>query len=168
MKTEIRPMVNKDLGEVKNIYNHYIEHTHINFETIPYDDAYMKNWYKQFSISERHQAFVAINLENNKILGFALSQKFRNKSSYDTSVETTIYLAPDAGGQGLGKKLGQVLHEKLKPLDIHRAYAIIALPNDASIGFHQSMGYKKAAHFTQTGRKFGKFYDIVYMEYQFK
>lgn len=161
----IRDMQQTDLQAIKTIYNHHIQNTHVNFETTPYDDEYMQNWFLQFDNSARHQAYVAI--ENDQILGFALSQKFRSKASYDTSVETTIYLNPSAIGKGLGKRLGLHLLEKLKSQDVNRAYAVVALPNKPSIGLHQALNYQQMAFFSEVGRKFNQFYDVVFLEYKF-
>lgn len=161
----IIPITEIHLTAVKDIYNHYIKHTHINFETNPYSDEYIQQWFQQFDHSGRHHAYVAV--ENNAVLGFALSQKFRPKPAYSTSIEVTFYLTEKAAGKGLGKKLGHHLLDKLKNQDINRAYAAIALPNEASIGLHKSLGFKQAALLSQVGRKFDKFYDVAYLEYQF-
>ncbi|MBL1420023.1 MAG: N-acetyltransferase [Alphaproteobacteria bacterium] len=164
-KINIRPLLTSDLTAVKDIYNHYIKHTHINFETNPYSDDYMQEWFQQFDHSGRHHAYVAV--QGEQILGFALSQKFRPKPAYSTSIEVTFYLTEAAAGKGLGKKLGHHLLNNLKEQDINRAYAAIALPNDASIGLHKSLGFEQAALLSEVGRKFDKFYDVAYLEYKF-
>ena len=164
-KINIIPMTPSHLGAVKDIYNHYIKHTHINFETNPYSDDYMLEWFQQFDHSGRYHAYIAV--ENGQVLGFALSQKFRPKPAYSTSIEVTFYLTAAAAGKGLGKQLGHHLLENLKKQDINRAYAAIALPNEASIGLHKSLGFEQAALLSQVGRKFDRFYDVAYLEYQF-
>lgn len=164
-KINLIPMAETHLNAVKDIYNHYIKHTHINFETNPYSDEYMQQWFQQFDHSGRHHAYVAI--EGDVVLGFALSQKFRPKPAYSTSIEVTFYLTEAAAGKGLGKKLGHHLLNNLKKQDINRAYAAIALPNDASIGLHKSLGFEQAAFLSQVGRKFDRFYDVAYLEYKF-
>lgn len=160
----IRPLIKNDLSAVKDIYNHYIKNTHINFETNPYNDEYMQNWFAQFDHSGRYHAYIAA--QEGQILGFAFSQKYRPKPAYSTSVETTIYLTQQSAGKGLGKRLGQHLLDALKQQDLHRAYAGVALPNDASIGFHKKLGYKVVGNFNQVGRKFDKYYDMVLLEYR--
>lgn len=158
-------MVIADLPQVKDIYNFHINNTHVNFETNPYDDAYMVQWFEQFSPKGRHQAYVAV--QNEKMLGFGLSQKFKPKPAYQTSVETTVYLTEQAQGKGLGKKLLTLLIETLKSEDVKRAYASIALPNDASIALHKSLSYKQVALLSDVGRKFEKYYDVAMLEYKF-
>lgn len=162
---DIKIMQESDLNEVKTILNHYIEHTHINFETTAYTDDYMQNWFQQFSSNGRQQAYVA--KQDNQVIGFAYSQKYRPKAAYITSVETTIYLANAAKGQGLGNRLGQHLLDQLKSQDVNRAYAGVALPNAASVALHKSLGYQQVGSFSQVGRKFDQYYDMILLEYQF-
>ncbi|MCJ8322716.1 MAG: N-acetyltransferase family protein [Rhizobiales bacterium] len=164
-KIDIIPAASGHLLAIKDIYNHYIATTHINFETTPYDDEYMQKWLQQFAQNSRHQAFVA--LSNGELVGFAMSQAFRPKPAYSTSVEITVYLTQNAAGKGLGKQLGQHLLAILATQDVHRVFACIALPNDASIGLHKSLGFSQTAHLTEVGRKFGNYYDVVYLEYKF-
>jgi phosphinothricin acetyltransferase len=99
-----------------------------------------------------------------KILGFACSSRFRPKPAYETSVETTIYLAQHAVGRGAGSKLYTELFRSLENEDVHRAYAGVSLPNPASIALHERFGFKRVAHFTEQGRKFGRYWDVAWYE----
>lgn len=125
----------------------------------------MDEWFLQFNQNGRHQAYVAV--QNQQVLGFTYSQKYRPKAAYITSVETTIYLTEEAAGNGLGKRLSTHLLEKLQSQDVHRAYAGVALPNAASKALHISLGYKQVGQFSQVGRKFETYYDVISLEYQF-
>jgi phosphinothricin acetyltransferase len=98
------------------------------------------------------------------VIGYASSSRFRTKAAYDTSVETSVYLAPDAVGRGVGSLLYEKLFKALEGEDAHRAYAGIALPNPASIGLHERFGFKRAGHFTEQGRKFGRYWDVAWYE----
>ncbi len=162
---QIRPEQKCDLTQIKHLYNHHIKNTHVNFETQPHTDAYMQKWFSQFGQNSRYQAFVVI--QGGDLLGFACSQKFKPKPAYLTSVETTIYLAEQAIGQGLGKKLMQHLLAHLTIQDVRAAFASVALPNDASIALNKSLGFKQVGHFSQVGRKFDQFYDVIMLEYLF-
>ena len=99
-------------------------------------------------------------------VGFASSSRFRPKPAYETSVETSVYLAPDSVGRGAGTRLYEGLFKALEGEDVHRAYAGIALPNPASIGLHERFGFKRVAHFTEQGRKFGRYWDVAWYEKQ--
>ena len=68
-------------------------------------------------------------------------------------------------GRGAGSRLYEGLFKALAGEDVHRAYAGIALPNPASVGLHERFGFKRVAHFTEQGRKFGQFWDVVWYEH---
>jgi len=67
-------------------------------------------------------------------------------------------------GKGAGSKLYAELFRALEAEDLHRAYAGIALPNPASIALHERFGFKRVAHFTEQGRKFGRYWDVDWYE----
>ena len=165
MNIEIRTLEITDLNAVKDILNIYVLDGFANFETTPYDDAYMQKWFKQFAPNSRHQAFVAV--VDGVVSGITYSQKYREKPAYQSSVETTIYLNKSATGQGVGTKLVLALRKELVKQNVHRAYSVISLPNDASIGLHKSLGYNQIAHLSEVGYKYGKFHDVIWLEYKF-
>jgi phosphinothricin acetyltransferase len=88
------------------------------------------------------------------------------KPAYDTSVEVTIYLAPDAGGCGVGTRLYKALFEALADEDLHRAYAGIAQPerNEASVRLHERFGFRHVGTYREVGRKFGRYWDVAWYE----
>jgi phosphinothricin acetyltransferase len=98
------------------------------------------------------------------ILGFACSSRFHPRAAYETSVMTSIYLDPECRSAGLGSKLYAALLDLFTGIDVHRAYAGITLPNPASEALHRKFGFTKAAHYTEAGRKFGRYWDVVWYE----
>jgi phosphinothricin acetyltransferase len=105
-----------------------------------------------------------VAVSESVVIGFASSSRFRPKAAYETSIETSVYLAPESVGRGAGSRLYQALFKALEGEDVHRAYAGIALPNPASIGLHERFGFKRVAHFTEQGRKFGRYWDVAWYE----
>src|SRR5436305_492982 len=101
---------------------------------------------------------------DGRVLGYATSSEFKDKGAYDPSVETSVYLREDAAGRGVGGLLYEALFAALANEDVHRAYAGIALPNPASIALHERFGFRKVAHFTEVGRKFGQWWDVAWYE----
>lgn len=158
----IRPGVEEDLPALVEIYNHYIRQTPITFDLQPYTLESRKPWFAQFAATGRHRLLVAT--AKDKVIGYASTMQFRTKAAYDPSVETSIYLNPDAQGQGIGVKLYSALFELLQQEDIHRYYAGITIPNEASIRLHLRFGFTVAGTFTEVGRKFGRYWDVVFME----
>jgi L-amino acid N-acyltransferase YncA len=79
-------------------------------------------------------------------------------------VETTIYLAPDSHGTGLGTSLYQFLINELRKLGLHTPMGGIALPNAGSVALHEKLGFRKVAHFAEVGFKFGRWIDVAYWQ----
>jgi len=67
-------------------------------------------------------------------------------------------------GRGIGTALYRPLFEAIAGEDLHRAYAGVALPNDGSLALHRRFGFEPVAHFTEQGRKFGRLWDVVFLE----
>jgi L-amino acid N-acyltransferase len=99
-----------------------------------------------------------------RVVGYATFGPFRAWSGYDKTVESSIYLAPDSRGQGLGTTLLGALIERARTLDYHVMIAGIDADNLASIRLHEKLGFKQAAHFHQVGRKFGRWLDLLCFE----
>jgi phosphinothricin acetyltransferase len=159
----IRRVEPGDLGALLDIYNHYVVHTPITFDIEPRTLAQRRQWLDGFAPSGRHQCFVAV--KGGSAIGWAASLRYRDRAAYDTSVETSIYLAPGATGQGLGKRLYAALFEALKGEDIHRAYGGVTQPNDASNRLHEAMGFQRVGSLGEIGRKFGRYWDVaVYLK----
>ena len=79
-------------------------------------------------------------------------------------VETSVYCDPSATGGGLGTALYATLFSVLAGEDLHRAYAGVALPNDASESLHRRFGFREIGTYTEVGRKFGQWWDVRWYE----
>ena len=161
-KLSARPAGKGDIEAINDLYNHYVRETHVTFDIDPITLEARREWFSHYALTGRHRLFVAIS--NDAVLGYASSNRFRPKIGYETSVETSVYLAADAIGHGAGSTLYTELFRALDGQDVHRAYAGVALPNPASIALHERFGFKKVAHFTEQGRKFGRYWDVVWFE----
>jgi phosphinothricin acetyltransferase len=161
-EVSVRRCTEADVEQLNDIYNHYIRTSPATFdlEEITIEDR--RERFTHYAETGRHQAFVAC--EGDRVLGYASSSRFRPKAAYDPSVETSVYLAPDACGRGVGTMLYEALFAALGGEDIHRAYAGITLPNDASVALHKKFGFKERGHFTEQGRKFDKYWDVLWLE----
>jgi phosphinothricin acetyltransferase len=154
----IRRAVSRDLPALLDIYNHYVIHTPVNFDIVPRTLAQRREWFDQFSLSGRCQCFVAD--EGGKAIGYACSMQFKEKAAYATTIETSVYCAPDRARQGIGRRLYTALFDALKNEDVHRAFGGITLPNAASVGLHAAMGFRHIGTYAEVGRKFGKYWDV--------
>lgn len=156
---EIRRIQPGDLPALLDIYNHYVRETAITFDLEPKTLEQRRVWLEGFADIGRYQCFVAV--KDGKPIGWASSGRFRERAAYDTTVETSVYLAPGETGQGLGRRLYQTLFDALAGEDIHRAYGGVTQPNDASNRLHERMGFTRAGVLDAVGRKFGRFWDVA-------
>lgn len=152
-----------DLAALTELYNHYIRHTTITFDLEPYSIAQRREqWFDHYRSQGRHRLWIAE--VDGQAIGYATSSPFHRKAAYDTSVETSIYLAQDFVGQGIGRSLYQQLFTSLQGEDVHRAYALITQPNPVSEEFHRAFGFKQVGHCREVGRKFGRYWDVKWYE----
>ncbi len=158
-EVEIRPVEQSDLPALLDIYNHYVIHTPITFDLEPRTLAQRREWLDHFRPAGRHRCFVAAR--EGRAIGWTCSAWFKDRAAYDTSIETSIYLAPGEGGKGLGRRLYETLFDALKGEDIHRAYGGITLPNEASVGVHKALGFEHIGTYPEIGRKFGRYWDVA-------
>lgn len=158
----IREATDHDLGRLTEIYNYYVKETHITFDLEPVTADGRRTWFEQYNNTPRHRLLVGE--VDGHVIGYASSGGFRGKLAYDLSVETTIYLDIAHQGKGFGGKLYRRLLRELENTDVHRCYAIIALPNEGSIALHESLGFTEVGRLTHVGYKFDRFWDTLYME----
>lgn len=105
-----------------------------------------------------------VALQGDAVAGYAFATKWKGRCAYRFSVETTVYLDDAVRGNGIGTALYRDLLARLTSMGFHTAIGGIALPNDASVRLHEKLGYRKVAHFQQTGFKFGKWIDVGYWQ----
>lgn len=159
---EIRPGVEDDLDELTRIYNHYVIETPITFDVEPFTPDQRRPWLLAHPTSGPHRLLVAE--EGGKLLGYATSSAFRPKPAYATSVETSVYLAPEHVGRGIGGLLYTSLFEVLAQEDVHTALAGIAMPNQASQRLHERFGFRQVGLLEQVGGKFDRFWDVAWFQ----
>jgi phosphinothricin acetyltransferase len=158
----IRPAERADLPRLTEIYNYYVINTPVTFDVEPYTVERREGWLAQFGATGRYRLLVAES--DGGVIGYAGTTRFRPKPAYETTVETTIYCAPDAAGKGVGSRLYAALFGALRGEDIHRFVGGYVLPNPASAAIHARFGFKVAGVFTENGRKFGKYWDVCWVE----
>lgn len=166
----IRAAVSADLARVTEIYNHYVVNSPVTFDVEPYTVERRTPWFEQFAPTGRYRLLVAEQRaqdggeEAGRIVGYAGTTRFRPKAAYETTVETTIYCAPEATGKGLGRRLYSELFAVIADEDINRIVAGYAIPNSASVALHASFAFKQIGIFSEVGRKFGRYWDVAWME----
>ncbi len=164
----IRPARPGDAAALLEIYEYYVNHTAVTFE---YDAPSEDEFRHRIENTLRRYPYLAAEV-NGKIVGYAYAGAFKNRAAYDWSVEVTVYLSPDMRRRGIGRALYGELERQLGEMGILNLYACIAVPageddeylNHDSVDFHARMGYAVAGRFRRCGYKFGRWYDMVWME----
>jgi phosphinothricin acetyltransferase len=161
----IAPATAAHLGAINDIYNHYVAASAVTFDTEPKSMAWRREWFARFEEQGRYRLLVATG--EGGILGYTYSHGFRPRAAYEATVETSVYVAAEHVGRGVGSALALALVRELETEDVHRACAGIAMPNPASVRLHERLGYRRVGYFSEQGRKFGRYWDVSWYERRF-
>ncbi len=163
----IRIIEDKDINDIVEIYQYYVENTAITFE---YDAPMYDEFKSRIDNIIMKYPFLVYEY-NNTVIGYAYATPLKGRKAFDHSVETSIYVHKDYRKAGIGKKLYEALEKALALCNITNLYACIAYPNEidetldkSSVYFHEKLGYKNVGEFHNCGFKFNRWYHIVWME----
>lgn len=167
MSVIIRDACISDAPRLLEIYSYYVQHTAISFEyTTPTQEEFCRRMRR---IMSRYPYLVAE--VDGTVQGYAYAGAFVGRAAYDWSCELTIYLARDARKMGLGRQLYTALEQRLAQMGVLNLYACIGWPEAEdeyltrnSAQFHEHLGFTLAGTFRRCGYKFGRWYDMVWME----
>ena len=157
--TVFRRVEQGDLPALLDIYNYYVRETPVTFDIEPRTLEQRRAWFDGFASTGRYQCFVAV--QDGQAIGWASSHRYNERAAYDSTVLSSIYLAPGMTGQGIGRRLYSVLFDALKGEDIHRVFGGITLPNEASVRLHEAIGFELIGIQREVGRKLGRYWDIA-------
>jgi phosphinothricin acetyltransferase len=163
MSLTVRDATPEDLPAVAAIYTHYTLRTTTTVNTEVRTPREWRDRYDQHILRGPYHLLVAA--EDEAVVGFVETQRFRPKPAYDRSLELSVYVSPDVQARGVGSALYAALFARLAgDTTFHRAFSIIALPNDPSVAFHERHGFVHRGTLTEAGYKFGQYLDIAYYE----
>lgn len=157
----IRQVAASDIEQITEIYNGYIANSLITFEEELIDSSEMGRRIQR--MAEKEFPFIVWE-EAGVVIGYAYAGTFRERNAYRFTVESSIYLHPDHFGKGIGKKLYSSLILHCKEKGYHSMIGVITLPNDTSVRLHETLGFKKVGHLTESGFKFGEWADVGFWE----
>ena len=156
----VRVATPEDSDAIARIYNHYVTKTVVTFEEEAISSSEICR-----RIQKVQSSLIWYVAElTGDVVGYAYASRWRTRSAYRFSTEVTAYVAPDSTGQGIGSRLYDTLLPALKDLDIHAVMGVIALPNEASVSFHEKFGFTKVAHFREVGFKFNRWIDVGFWQ----
>ncbi|MDO4622950.1 MAG: GNAT family N-acetyltransferase [Eubacteriales bacterium] len=163
----IRQAHEEDAERLLEIYAYYIENTAITYEyEVPSVQAFAGR------IAKTLQTYPYLTAETDgTIIGYAYAGRFHERAAYDWCAESSIYIDREYRASGAGRKLYEALEAILRSQNIRNLYACIAVPdaddeylNRNSRNFHAHMGYRFIAEFRHCAFKFGKWYNMIWME----
>ncbi len=158
----VRDATTADLPAVAAIYTHYVLRTTMTFNT---QVRTPRDWTERYDEVAGGRFHLLTAEVDGEVAGYVETNRFRPKPAYDRSLELSVYVAPDATGGGIGGALyGELLQRLEADERFHRAYAIVALPNDTSVAFHERWGFVHRGTLTEAGYKFDRYLDVAYYE----
>lgn len=163
----IRTAMISDASEILDIYGYYVANTAISME---YEVPGLGEFEKRIENTLENYPYLVAE-QDGKIIGYAYAGKFHPRAAFYRSAEVSIYISKDAVKCGLGRKLYEAIEAKLTEQGILNVYASIAYTDvedeyltNNSTQFHEHMGYKKVAQFSNCCIKFGRWYHLIWME----
>lgn len=162
MDLNIRPAMKGDMPILTDIFNYHIENGYSTFKENLVTVEEMLGQFKNYDLIGPYRMLVAEL--NGEIVGRAGSFRYRQPQVFNQTVETGIYLAPEAIGKGVGSRLYQSLFDILSDEDLHLAVVGIALPNDGSVALHKKFGFKDVGVFDEYAQVNGRFHSSMWMQ----
>ena len=164
MAVTIRKSVESDLPALLDIYNHEVEHGVATFDLKPLTLEERAGWFYEHN-KENHPLITA-ELDG-KPVGYASLSSFSSKAAYHSTVELSIYVAPDCRGHRIGTLLMEaILNLAKEDPETHLVVSLITGVNEPSIALHKKYGFKYVGTIHESGKKFGKWLDVQYWELQ--
>jgi phosphinothricin acetyltransferase len=152
----VRKATPADVPAIAAIYRHAVRDSVATFDVVDPPPSY---WQAKMSSAEPGDHVVVVEDASAVVVGYAYSTAFRPRPAYARTRETSIYLAPEAAGQGLGRLTYTHLLSLLRDDGVHCAVAVVAEPNPASAALHESLGFQLIGVLSEVGRKFDRWVD---------
>ncbi len=157
----------EDAEALRGIYSHYVANTAISYE---YDVPTVSEFRNRIITTLKKYPYIVLE-EDGVVVGYAYAGPFKTREAYRFSVETTIYLKNGLQKKGYGRILLTALEKELAERGFTNANACIAYTetddeylNKNSMEFHSAMGYRLVGTFHKCAYKFGRWYDMIWME----
>jgi phosphinothricin acetyltransferase len=158
----VRPATHADLAGILEIYNDAVLHTTATYDYEPRTLEHRTQWFEERQ-RDGYAVFVALE-GGGRVVGWSALNPFHARVGYRFTTENSVYVAAPWRGKGVGKMLLAPLIDAAKVKGLHAIIAAIDADNAASIRLHARFGFEQVGHFKQTGFKFGRWLDLVYME----
>ena len=158
---EIRDATAADCGDMLTIYNEIVSTSTAIFSDTPRSPEQQEYWFEDRTANDLP---VLVAVEASQIVGFGSYGQFRTWPGYRNTVENSIYLAPTARKRGYGTALLSALIERATQAKLHTMIAGIDGENLGSMRLHEKLGFTRAAHLKEVGRKFDRWLDLMFYQ----
>ena len=152
----VRVATAADAETVAAIYGHYVTHTAISFEEEPPSTDEMA---RRIAYTLETHPFLVYD-DGQGVLGYAYGSTHVPRAAYRWSCNVSVYVAPGLARRGIGRVLYRTLLDILRAQGFHSAFGGVALPNDASVGLHEAMGFQHLGTYREVGFKQGRWHDV--------
>lgn len=156
----IRQATIADLEAIRNIYNECVRNGNATFDTEPWSMERAGQWFSGHGSG--HPVFVGES--EGKVLGWASLNRWSDKKAYDSTAEVSVYVDADARKKGIGKKLIDWITLAGESSGFHSLIARITEGNELSLHLFHSFGYEKAGTLKEAGHKFGRYWDVHFLQ----
>ncbi|MCO5119286.1 MAG: N-acetyltransferase family protein [Burkholderiaceae bacterium] len=158
----IRDATDADLEAITAIYAHHVRHGTGSFELEPPTEAQMRE--RRDAVSTAGWPWLVAE-HAGRIAGFAYANQYRPRPAYRYCVEDSVYVAPDRQRTGTGRTLLGQLIRRCESIGARQMVAVIGdSANTGSIGLHLALGFEAAGILRDSGWKFGRWLDTVFMQ----
>ncbi len=160
--SRIRPAVAADIPAITAIYDHAVRFGTASFELTPPDEREMRRRFDALMASGHPYL---VHEDAGTVLGYAYAGPHRPRPAYRWAVESSIYIAPDSHGQGIGKALLSALVDEATARGFRQMIGVVGdSTHAASIRLHEAVGFKVIGTVKNVGRKFDRWLDIVLLQ----
>ncbi len=157
---DVRP---EDAESIAAIYNVYVTGTTVSFETEAVTADEMR---RRIAVYSCDFPYLVCENPDGTVAGYCYAHPWKNRPAYSQTLETTVYVDKKFHGQGVGRRLMEILIDRCRTAGYGALIACITAENEASLRFHESLGFSQVSHFRGVGRKFGRWLDVADMELQ--
>jgi L-amino acid N-acyltransferase YncA len=146
----------RDAAACAAIYAPHVEGSAVSFEEQAPDMGELAARIERYGVS--HAWLVAER--EGEVVGYAYATAFNERPAYRWSTSVSVYIGDDARGQGIGRALYLALFARLRERGFRMACAGITLPNESSVGLHESLGFEQVGVNQEIGFKNGAWHDV--------
>jgi phosphinothricin acetyltransferase len=160
-KTLIRSASRADLAAINEIYNHYVINSVCTYQEAPSTADERGRW---FDAHGPNQAIIVAELDG-QIVGYGSLSSFHQRSGYRFTAENSVYVRHEMLGRGIGGELLAELIRRARSLGYRVIIATVDSGQESSLRLHERSGFVRCGHLKQVGFKFGRWLDVIYLQY---